>query len=56
MSTTELVEVEVTFQGRRQERGLLGVQGVLWDGAGGRGGGCGGQVQGVTVGVIVGVA
>lgn len=55
VGATQLVEVEVTFQGGGQQGGLLGVEGVLWYGAGGGGGG-GGQVEGVAVGVVVGGA
>lgn len=53
MSATQLVEVEVAVQGGRQQRRLLGVEGVLGYGAGGGGGG---QVEGVPVGVVVAVA
>lgn len=37
VGTTQLVEVQVALQGRGQQRGLLGVEGVLWDGTGGGG-------------------
>lgn len=55
MGAAQLVEVEVTLQSGWQERGLLGIEGVLGDGAGGGGGGRG-QVEGVAMGVIVGGA
>lgn len=51
----QLVEVEVTLQSGWQERGLLGVEGVLGDGAGGGGRGRG-QMESVAVGVAVGSA
>lgn len=52
VGAAQLVEMEVTLQGRRQQRGLLGVQGVLRDGTrrGGRGRS---QVEGVAVGLSV---
>lgn len=52
VSATKLVEVEVTLQGGWEQRGLLGVKGILWDGTrrGGRGRG---QMEGVTVGLSV---
>lgn len=37
VGTTELVEAQVTLQSRREERGLLGVERILWDGASGQG-------------------
>lgn len=55
VSATELVKVEVALQGRWQKGGLLGVEGVLGDRAGGGGGGRG-QVESVAVGVGVGGA
>lgn len=57
MGAAQLVEAEVALQRRGQQRGLLGVEGVLRDGTGGGGGGGGrGQVEGVAVGVSVGRA
>lgn len=53
VGAAQLMEVEVTLQGGGQERGLLGVEGVLWYGAGGGGRGRG-QVEGVAVGVSIG--
>lgn len=55
VGAAKLVEVQVALQGRRQQRGLLRVKGVLRNGAGGGRGG-GGQLEGVAVGVSVGVA
>lgn len=52
VGAAQLVEMEVALQGGRQQRGLLGVEGVLRDGArrGGRGRS---QVEGVAVGLSV---
>jgi len=55
VGAAQLVEMEVALQGGRQQRGLLGVEGVLGYGAGGGRGG-GGQVEGVALGVVVAVA
>lgn len=52
VGAAQLVEVEVALQGGRQQGGLLGVEGVLRDGAG-RGGRGRGQVEGVAVGLGV---
>lgn len=52
VGAAQLVEVEVALQGGGQQRGLLGVEGILWYGAGGGGGGRG-EVEGVAVGVSV---
>lgn len=51
----QLVEVEVALQGGWQQRGLLGVEGVLWYRAGGGGGGRS-QVERVAMGLSVGGA
>lgn len=48
VGAAQLVEVQVALQGRRQQGGLLRVQGILGNGAGG-GGGRRGQVQRVAV-------
>lgn len=52
VGATELVEMEVALQGGWEQRGLLGVEGVLRDGAG-RGGRGRSQVEGVAVGLGV---
>lgn len=41
VGATQLVEAQVALQGGGQQRRLLGVEGVLWYGAGGGGGGGG---------------